>query len=245
MASSYFVTFGDNRLTFPGATGSVAWDAGDSPSPGMRTPWIASGVYTGSGNYTGVTGGIQFICPLVCTYFSSDAEQSSIICTTSLEAHLNVANGRRWIAAKDETANGSSFRTDVPLYNLDCKIYQESILSANFSSRAGKTIRGSNGIGNILTGYDNLSISRLPEGTYSEYGKHSFADRVLNNGYSEQVVSASAEIMASSGYFDPSIYGNSTMDYTHWSWLEYTGGSLNKYGYSAGASITWWASGEV
>lgn len=27
MASSYFVTFGDNRLTFPGATGSVAWEA--------------------------------------------------------------------------------------------------------------------------------------------------------------------------------------------------------------------------
>ena len=26
MASSYFVTFGDNRLTFPGATGSVAWE---------------------------------------------------------------------------------------------------------------------------------------------------------------------------------------------------------------------------
>lgn len=26
MSSSYFVTFGDNRLTFPGATGSVAWE---------------------------------------------------------------------------------------------------------------------------------------------------------------------------------------------------------------------------
>lgn len=27
MASSYYITYGDDRLTFPGATGSVAWDA--------------------------------------------------------------------------------------------------------------------------------------------------------------------------------------------------------------------------
>ena len=31
MASSYFVTFGNNRVTYPGATGSVAWEATDPP----------------------------------------------------------------------------------------------------------------------------------------------------------------------------------------------------------------------
>jgi microcystin-dependent protein len=42
MASSYFVTFGNNRLTFPGATGSVAWED-ESPVaptvPGIVIPF--------------------------------------------------------------------------------------------------------------------------------------------------------------------------------------------------------------
>jgi len=36
MGSSYFITYGGNRLTFPGATGSVAWKA---PTYTYRTLW--------------------------------------------------------------------------------------------------------------------------------------------------------------------------------------------------------------
>lgn len=39
MASSYFVTFGDNRLTFPGATGSVAWEYTAIPKQSF---WVTS-----------------------------------------------------------------------------------------------------------------------------------------------------------------------------------------------------------
>lgn len=31
MGSSYYITYGGNRLTFPGATGSVAWEATEPP----------------------------------------------------------------------------------------------------------------------------------------------------------------------------------------------------------------------
>ena len=47
MGSSYYITYGGNRLTFPGATGSVAWEYAPPPPPPPPPGYYATMLWSG------------------------------------------------------------------------------------------------------------------------------------------------------------------------------------------------------
>lgn len=139
MSSSYYVTYGTDRLTF-GGSGSVAWAASEPPLPSMA--WIASGssYCSGSASLAGGSfggnvnvGGLAAF-PFVCDYFSSESPISSVLTSTGLSSYSGTYYGSR-ITSQTTEETGYSFRVDVPSKNVYFKFINSSELRCSFSSR--------------------------------------------------------------------------------------------------------------
>jgi hypothetical protein len=141
MSSSYYVTYGTDRLTF-GGNGSVAWAASEPP-PLPSMPWIASGSGSFSTAYTLTakgTAGIVAGLPFRCEYFSSDAPASSVLTGVNLTSTFYTYLGGG-VSSETAEATGSSFRTDVTFKGLFFRSINSSEIACSLTSRRLNTNR--------------------------------------------------------------------------------------------------------
>ena len=121
MSSSYYITYGGNRLTFPGATGSVAWE---DVKKNMTTAWIVGSPSARAYGYAyddddstlltswDTTGSASAEIPINCTFkISSVADayiRNGIAAPTGLSSTAYAATKTRYQTASGKTTGGSA-----------------------------------------------------------------------------------------------------------------------------------------
>lgn len=138
MSSSYYVTYGTDRLTFPGATGSVAWEYKE-PLPTFSIEFGEGNMYSAglTAEYNGKTVYSSPVGTAIRTASGIPSGAKITFCGSSPKYHCFVASSFTGLSGTSTVYNGSS-RDGV---GTTSTAYITSDATAKLSDGHQKTIR--------------------------------------------------------------------------------------------------------